>query len=245
MFYGYGILNNHVPTLRATAMKGGSVSPFLTSLYAVYKAESNTNDSLLANNATAQGGLTYTAGKSGNAFTFNGTNSHVLMPVNSMKKTIFSMNFWLFNPSAQSTTVFTDFGNDALNKGFYLDLTNTSSHTIRFVGFNSSVNIIALSASGGSGFLNRWSMTTIAVNGTSLKIYLDGTLTASGTMTLPLNYVANSYPCLGAYKLNNNTPNSYLSNGTKVDELNIWTKELISTEVTELYNAGAGKFYPY
>jgi hypothetical protein len=222
----------------------GSGSPFLTSLYAVYKAESNANDSLGTYNGTPVGGLTYSAGKSGNAFTFNGTNAHVLMPVNSLKKTTFSMNFWLFNPAAQSSTLFSDFANDGLNKGLYIDLNNISSHTIRFVGFNSSVNTIALSATGGIGFINRWSMTTITVNGTSLKIYLDGTLTASGTMTLPLNYATNSYPCIGAYKLNNNTPSAYLSNGTKVDEFYIWNKELTATEVTELYNAGTGKFYP-
>ena len=220
-------------------------STLLTNLYAVYKAESNANDSLGTYNGTAQGGLTYTAGKSGNAFTYNGTNAHVLMPVNSMSKNIFSMNLWLFNPAAQSTTLFSDFANDGLNKGFYIDLNNTSSHTIRFVGFNSSVNTIALSAAGGIGFLNRWSMTTITVNGTAVKIYLDGALTASGTMTLPLNYAANSYPCLGGYKVNNNTPSDYLSNGSKVDEFNVWTKELTLTEVTELYNSASGKFYPY
>ena len=220
-------------------------STLLTNLYAVYKAESNANDSLGAYNGTAQGGLTYTTGKSGNAFTFNGTNAHVLMPVNSMKKTTFSVNFWIFNLVAQNATILTDFGNDGLNKGFYLDLNTNSSHTIRFVGFNSSTNIIALSATGSPSFLNRWSMTTITVSGTSLKIYLDGTLTSSGTMSNTLNYVTNSYPCIGAYKLNNNTPSDYLSNTSKIDELGIWNKEVTATEVTELYNAGAGKFYPY
>jgi hypothetical protein len=38
---------------------------------------------------------------------------------------------------------------------------------------------------------------------------------------------------------------NYAFNGSKVDELNIWNKELTATEVTELYNAGTGKFYPY
>lgn len=220
-------------------------STLLTNLYAVYKAESNANDSLSTYNGTAQGGLTYSTGKSGNAFTFNGTNAHVLMPVNSMKKTTFSVNFWFFNPSAQSASILTDFGNDGLNKGFYVDLNGNSSHTIRFVGFNSSTNTIALSATGNPGFLNRWSMTTITVSGTSVKIYLDGTLSASGTMSNTLNYVANSYPCIGAYKLNNNTPSDYLSNGSKIDEYSVWEKEITSTEVTELYNSGSGKFYPY
>jgi hypothetical protein len=226
------------------ARSGGVTSTLNESLYAVYKAENNANDSLGAYNGTAQGGLTYSTGKIGQAFNFNGTNAHVLMPVNSMKKTIFSMNFWFFNPG-QAKTIFSDYGNDGLAKGFYMGVNTNSSHTIRLVAFNNGVNTIGLNAGGGFGFLNRWSMTTITVNGTSLKIYLDGVLKASGTMTLPLNYVANSYPCIGAQKLNNNTPTEYLANGTKIDEFNVWTKELTATEVTELYNSASGKFYPY
>lgn len=220
-------------------------STLLTNLYAVYKAENNANDSLGTYNGTAVGGLTYTAGKSGNSFTFNGTNAHVLMPVNSMKKTVFSMNFWLFNPSAQSNTLFSNFANDGLNKGFYLDLSNIAPHTVRFVAYNNSTNVIALNASGGSGFFNRWSMTTLVVDGISVKIYLDGTLTASGTMSNILNYANDSYPCMGAFKLSNTTPNAYLSNGSKIDEYSVHEKELTLTEVTELYNSALGKFYPF
>jgi hypothetical protein len=233
-------MRNYYPLINS--MGSGTIPSTLnTGLYAVYKAESNANDSLSTYNATAQGGLTYATGKDGNAFVYNGTNAHVTMPVNSMKKTIFSLNFWILNPTAQDATVMSDFGNDGQNKGFYLDLNSNSSHTMRFVGFNNSTNTIALSATGNAGFLNRWSMTTITVNGTAVKIYLDGTLTASGTMSTTLNYVANSYPCIGAYKLNNNTPSGYLVNNTKIDEFGIWTKELTSTEVTELYT----KFYPF
>jgi len=224
---------------------GRGASPLLTNLLAVYKAENNANDSLGINNGTAQGGLTYTTGKSAQAFTFNGTNACVLMPVNSMKKTTFSMNFWLFNPVSQYLTLFSDWGNDGASKGFYLDLSNLSSHTIRFNGFNSGTNVLAINASGSATFLNRWSMTTLTISGTSLKIYLDGVLKASGTMSNTINYVANSYPCIGAQKLNNNTPVQYLANGTKIDELNIWDREITSTEITELYNSGTGKFYPY
>jgi hypothetical protein len=228
----HGILANAVPS-----------STLNNSLYSVYNAENNTNDSYGTNNGTSVGGLTYTTGKIGQAFQFNGTNAAVTLPVNSMKKTTFSMNFWVFNPTAQSTALFSDFGNDGQNKGFYLDLSNLSSHTIRFVAFNNNVNILALNAGGGIGFLNRWSMTTLVVNSTSVKIYLDGSLIASGTMTNTINYVANSYPCVGAYKLNNNTPSAYF-NGS-IDALTTWEKELTTTEITELYNTGNGKQYPF
>ena len=99
MLYGYGYVNNHMPTLKATAMRGGGVpSTLINNLYAVYKAESNGNDSLGTYNATAvSGGVTYTAGKSGNEFSFNGTNGVVTLPTDSFKLTSdFSFSFWIY-----------------------------------------------------------------------------------------------------------------------------------------------------
>jgi len=61
----HGILANSVP-----------LSTLNNSLYAVYNAENNANDGLGFYNGTAIGGITYTAGKIGNAFTFNGTNAY-------------------------------------------------------------------------------------------------------------------------------------------------------------------------
>jgi hypothetical protein len=190
-------------------------------------------------NGTLMNGTTFTDGKIGKAFTFDGVNDYVQLPNNSMRKTTFSMNFWIFNPVTQSTTLFSDFGNDGQSKGFYLDLNSNSSHTLRFVAFNNSTNIIALNAAGSLGFINRWSMGTLVVDGTSVKLYLDGTLSSSGTMSNTINYVANSYPCIGAFKTNNGTPSGYF-NG-KIDGLSVWTKALTQAEVTELYNSGTGK----
>jgi hypothetical protein len=56
-------------------------------LYAAYNADNNTNDALNTYNGTAIGGLTYSTGKINQAFQFNGTNSLVSLPTNSMKFT--------------------------------------------------------------------------------------------------------------------------------------------------------------
>jgi hypothetical protein len=37
---------------------------------------------------------------------------------------------------------------------------------------------------------------------------------------------------------------SWAFNGSKIDELNTWNKELTAADVTALYNTGTGKFYP-
>jgi len=242
MLYGYGILNNHVPTLKATAMKGGSTSPFLTSLYAVYKGESNANDSLGTYNGTAQGGLTYSGGKSGNAFTFNGTNAYVSLPNNMFNSFTgdFSFSLW-FNSSVISSykCLFGNytFESSTFDRGFQLLLVNTR---LDFRLFGSS--FITLSASE-TFTTNTWYhivVTRKASAGT--KIYVNGSLSNSNTSNVNPIYASTHYNSIGASKFTS-TNTEYYFNGI-LDELNVWTKELTSTEVTTLYNTGAGKFYP-
>ena len=60
-------------------------------------------------------------------------------------------------------------------------------------------------------------------------------------MSVPINYTSTTYPTLGAFRNGNGTPSSYLANGTKIDGLSVWQKELTQSEVTELYNSGNGK----
>ncbi len=45
-----------------------------------WAGESNANDSVGINDGTTQGGATYATGKDGEAFSFNGTTGHILVP---------------------------------------------------------------------------------------------------------------------------------------------------------------------
>ena len=244
MFYGYGILNNHVPTLKATAMRGGSASPFLTSLYAVYKAESNANDSLSTYNGTAVGGVTYTAGKSGNAFTFNGTTGYVSLPNNMFNSFTgdFSISFW-YNPSVLSGTkdILSSFTYYLLNYyGFEISVV---SSTYGIYIYNGTLSSVTLQSGTGTAVIGSWTHVVITRKAsTGTKIYINGTLNVSNTSTTNAVYAPTNTNCLGASIFSGSATN--YANGT-LDEVNTWTKELTSTEVTELYNAGTGKFYPY
>ena len=238
--YGYGILNNHVPTLRA-AMRGGSApSTLLTSLYAVYKGESNANDSLATYNGTAQGGLTYSSGKSGNAIDFNGTNAYVELPSNTINGTTnFAMSFWVYSTANESDTLISNFGNDGLNRGFYID--DGGSRQLRFVAFNGTPIIFATANSVLT--LNTWVHFVFTCNLGIATWYVNGV--SSGTPSaISLSYIANSKPIIGAFRTGNTGGVSGYKS-MKFDEFNLWSRSLTPTEVTELYNAGAGKFYPY
>ncbi|CAB4152838.1 Concanavalin A-like lectin/glucanases superfamily [uncultured Caudovirales phage] len=241
MLYGYGILNNHVPTLRAVMRGGGSSNPLNTSLYAVYKAESNANDSLLNYNGTPYGGLTYTTGKSGNAFQFNGTSSYIQIPYNIFSSTVeFSISFWVnFSSLTGNQFLFSNIKvSGGIYKGFGIVKNTANKINLQIYGASSTdiYSITTLNAS-------TWYNIVITRNNLGSNIYINGALDNSDSSSVNPTYYTPQYSQIGAYD-NTSSSLSYVTNGI-IDELNIWGKQLTATEVTELYNAGVGKFYPY
>ena len=238
MFYGYGILNNHVPTLRA-AMGGGASSTLGTGVYVVYKAESNANDSVLGTfaNGTTVGGLTYTAGKSGNAFTFNGTTSYINYSADVFKFTSdFSISFWYNTSSTSFQSLIDCYSNVAGKRGWAIQNTGTS---INFKTFKDNVTYSDLSYTIST---NTWHhISVVRKSGISTKMYINGTLAVSDSVTTDQNYLSN-YSLIGAI---NDGGLLYNYASGKLDEISMWSKELTSTEITDLYNTGTGKFYPY
>lgn len=199
------------------------------------------NDSLGTYNGTPYGGLTYTAGKSGNAFTFNGTSAYISLPTNTLSSlTDFSISFW-YNPSSLpggSALVGNYTWIGGIDRG-YLFYLNYGTLYFRLWG-SSTVDLVA----SGTFSTNTWYHVVLTrKESTRSKIYINGSLNASNTSTVNPNYTTTNYNSLGASQYNA-TNKEYYCDG-KMDEVNIWSKELTATEVTELYNAGAGKFYPY
>lgn len=225
------------------AGRGVIPSTLLTNLYAVYKAENNANDSFGLNNGTSQGGLTYSTGKSGNAFIFNGTTAYVSLPNNSLNFTgDFSVSLWLYRVSAGNYMLFNNWYNGATPYGFYVYISNGTLYFL--IGNGTSTPVCNFS----STFLvnpNSWQLITVTKSLTSAKIYINGTLNNSASLSSSIAYTTTHYPSIGAAKYDAYSPAYYMENNSKIDEVNIWNKELTPTEVTELYNSGAGKFYPY
>lgn len=256
MLYGYGVLNNHVPTLRSTLM--GVTNTLNNNIRNVYKAESNANDSKGTNNGTAIGGLTYAAGKSGNAFKFNGTNSYVNLPDNSMNLTgDFSISFWVYVTASGSQYIYQNgfYQTSPTNiyKGFSIGIDTLGSSTYNlccviprqttdYLGwqFNSLTN-------------NAWNHVIITrVSGVDTYAWINNTLSAvtyqgpisSGNKILDPTYHTTQRVSLGA-SVASGTAGALINANSLIDEFNVWTRQLTSTERTDLYNAGSGKFYPY
>lgn len=83
--------------------------------------------------------------------------------------------------------------------------------------------------------LNTWYFVGVTYDGSNLKFYIDGTLFGTVPYTLPSIFLD---------RIGSEGNSSSHLNGN-LDLLSIWEREITSTEVAFLYNAGAGRKPPY
>jgi hypothetical protein len=226
------ILANH----GIVSSSGALPSTLLNNLYAVYKAENNANDSLGTYNGTAQGGLTYGSGKSGNAFLFNGTNAYVALPNNSMKLTgDFTLTAWVNFGTSKIQSIISCYNYTGLDYGymFFID----ASDKLSFYWDNSGANQVNAPT---AITKNIWNMVTVTrdVANSTLKFYINGVLNHTYTNSLVNNINYNTtinHSNIGAQN------NSSFFNSGLIDEVNVWNRVLTQSEITELQT----KYYPY
>ncbi|CAB4152755.1 Concanavalin A-like lectin/glucanases superfamily [uncultured Caudovirales phage] len=228
------------------AGKGTPPSSLLTNLVSVYKAESNANDSFGTNNGTSQGGLTYATGKSGNSFVGNGTNAYISFPDNSWNFTgSMSINIWAYISSSSTNSVLYSnyyYSSGGRDYGFLLE--HQSNGNLRFYMQTLSNSPVIVSTSY-SGKYNSWKMITITkLQNGALRMYVDGVNISTDNTASNIYYNSLNYSSINAARYLGATY-GYLENNGKTDEIGIWNKVLTPTEITELYNSGSGKFYPY
>lgn len=236
------ILANH----GIVSSSGGFIPSTLNNdLIALYKAESNANDSLGTYNGSALGGVTYTTGKSGNAFDFNGTTAYVNMgDVMDIGLNSMTYSFW-FN--ANATTNYTSLFSKmiaASSQGRVISFFE-SGKLVFFFQPETSVN--AQVATTTTISTNTWYHVSLVLDrADKLKIYLNGTLdngTASNNNLIPFgvsSYNTNHPFRIGAQTASNNVDPIGFLNG-KIDEFCVWNRVLTQSEITELQT----KYYPF
>jgi hypothetical protein len=74
-------------------------------------------------------------------------------------------------------------------------------------------------------------------DGSTIKIYIDGSLKQENSTNLGV--VRLNIMAIGSYG------DGLALSGTQIDEVGVWNRALSQAEITSLYNAGAGKTYPF
>jgi hypothetical protein len=184
----------------------------------------------------------FSTGKIGKAFLFDGINDHILLPSTALRFTgDFTVSLWVYIPTNSSTnqsligcqrqpSVLTGWNIELYQNSIYFAFGTGS--TRKSYAYTNNSNIGA------------WKhITATFKNGTGGKLYIDGVLQGTITTSNPIVYDSVHTPSIGAMKYAPNTT-WYVQNGTKMDAISTWTKELTATEITTLYNSGNGKQYP-
>jgi len=195
-------------------------------LVAYYKLDGNSNDSVGSNNGTDTS-VSYSSsyGKINQGANFNGSNSKILISGYNPSDN-FTIQAWALYKADNSTIIgsnktFLYFRSD--NK---LEFPYTSSGTSPQVISDSSVSY------------NNWYHVVVTISSNTIKLYINNVLKSNVSYTGSLVSGDNT-GYIGTRDVSATWFNGY------IDELGIWSRALSPTEVTALYNSGAGLQYPF
>jgi len=221
--------------------KAVALNPLWNNLKAYYTADNTPNDALGVYNGTLTNGATYGTGKINNGFSFDGVNDYVDLGFGyrRSKTESFTYSFWA---SINNLGTLTILSNSADN-GHFLHIDN--AYIWMQIGFSGGSYLKTRTTSPIS--LSTLTHIVVTYDGTSsyssFKYYINGT--SNTTVGVNNTLGANDTPNPSAYNLNigRRPSGNYYFSGI-IDELAIFDRVLTPTEITQLYNSGAGKQYP-
>jgi hypothetical protein len=208
---------------------GGGSSSLLTGLLAFYNL-SDLTDALGNRNLTNIGNVTFESGKIGNAALFDGSN--YLQASGYTRQPDYSVAAWVYPTSNDLMVIY----NESEDNPFFLFPVSGG-----FQVCCDPQSLLNGLTPANTTFVQPNSWSHVAATWTdadkSLRLYSNGVLghTETNSQESRNGEQANIYIGLhGQYKFKG-----------KIDALGVWNKPLTSAEITELYNAGAGKEHPF
>lgn len=222
---------------------GGGGGSFPTSgLLAYYKLDGNANDSSgNGRNGTATG-VSYVAGKTGNAGSFTtGTPSRIDLPSGAKPSSAYTFAAWL-KPSTLTVP-------NGINV-IWQDWVGTQRNfQLSIVGTTGRIELL----NGNGGSLSDAAIGVNSALNTSNFVFVVAARTAN-TFKLFVNSSTPSATGVGSYsggsttnqsKIGADVPNSAgYGFGGLIDEAGIWNRELTASEIDYLYNGGTGVTFP-
>jgi hypothetical protein len=186
---------------------------------------------------------TFTGGKVGKAYNFDGINDYVELPSNSLNSLTdnFSISMWVKWGRNNTSQILIANLNTNYGLGFFVE---HASGQLRFKGYKSAAtNAFYVVKNSYTPTLGIWYHYTFTHKDQVNNIYENGVLIASDTTTTGhINHGVTNWPTIGVNKYNSTSIQEPFLGA--IDMVNIWSKELSATEVTTLYNSGTGKQYP-
>lgn len=209
-------------------------------LIGYWKLDGNSNDSLGVLNGTDSGSPTYAAGKIGDAVTYNGSSSYATIANNaSLFPTALTVSLWIkFTTVQQNKHIFTlQNANSSPYAGFSIFVEDSANgKKVWSATRSTSFGYITSTNNLNDG---NWHHILVTFDSGTHTLYVDGTQNAQNTgKTLAWDTGAD----LQFGKFYNYSGGYY---DGSLDEVGYWSRALTGSEITELYNSGAGLTYPF
>ena len=208
---------------------GGTLTTSLVSYFKMEDATDYFGTSTLTNYATT----TFTSGKVNNAGTFNGSSQYLTADTGFVGGTAYSVALWAKSDGTQTAYAnIISRGVDGTS-GFDFQYNHPTASNMNFFWGNGSTNQ-GLSYAYDPNTDTTWHQLAFTYDGEKEIIYKDGAVITSSTAPIDLG----TYTTLWFGQEQANTGRWWLG---QIDETGFWDKVLTQTEITDLYNGGAGQ----
>jgi hypothetical protein len=188
----------------------------------------------------------FTTGKIGNAFSFDGVNDYIPFPTNSWNSLIgtdLTISLWVKFASTADQTLVSNMSSPSINYWSGWEIRLVGGRPTIFMWNNSGTGV---GAQGGVVSTNTWyHIVATRKKGSRTRIYINGSLAQTDTNTPDPSINGTYYPNIGHLQYSSTYHGLYMTNGSLIDSVNLWSKEISADEVTQLYNAGNGTQYPF
>lgn len=206
---------------------------------------SNTADDHGSNTLTNNNTVTFTSGKIGNAATFNGSSNYLSISDNAslnLGDITFTVAGWAKFASLSTTQAIISKWDDGTRQEYMLFYRSSTSRLSFFLGNGTSTTVATRDATAfGAPSTATWYFLAGAHDATANEAWISingGTPETSATS----GAVGDSSEGTFIGRKNDVSP-GYMSNGSQIDQLGLWKRELSEAEVTELYNSSTGYTY--
>lgn len=216
----------------------------LVSYWKLDESSGNATDAHGSNTLTNNGTTPYVAAKINNGADFGTPSDSRSLTSSSASLYVsdsFSFSFWVKAVSVDGTNPGLINRGRNSDGGYQIWRGQTGLVAIRYANSSNTGNVLkafATSISDGSNFKHIVIVFRVAAG--EVDMYIDGTL--SETLTGFATTIRNA--ATGFEIMGNQSGDLGYGNGV-MDEVGFWDKALTSTEVTSLYNGGAGLVYPF
>jgi hypothetical protein len=217
-------------------------SPPPSGIISFWPAEGNPQDLVGGNGGVSLSGATFSAGKVGQAFSFNGSGAHVRVKdaSNLHVTTNFSLESWFFRqgtgPAIQSILDKWDAAPGFNQRSYGISL---HDNLATFGGSSDGVNADGVIQSTTAIPTNQWIHMVGTYDGATMKLYLNGVLNNSA------GFIKGFFPGTNDFAIGGEvgglSPGSAISTFQGlIDEPTIYSRALSSNEVLAIFTAGAG-----